>query len=292
MQKGAAVVNIFVSSTFIDLEEYRKAVCDIIRQLGAVDVAMEHLGARDERPKEECLRLVQDSDAFIGIYAHRYGTIPTGETISITEMEYNEAVTSGKRCLIYIVDENVPWQPKFIDVGKEAELLASFKKRLRENYLSKSFMNKDQLSASVAADLAHYFPFTPELALKWRAEQIIAVSKELSSAGSADKDSFEAVPPIIIQEPLPTSELKTEAKIQPGLPKVTAADLVRAGFRPDRVHMILSTQDQALKARNHRLGHFLSNYVDIRCGVCAKNVACSNCRPSYRWTRHWQPELD
>jgi hypothetical protein len=46
--------------------------------------------------------------------------------------------------------------------------------------------------------------------------------------------------------------------------KVTAADLVRAGFREDRVHIILSTQDQAFKQQNFRLTSYLNNYVDVR----------------------------
>ncbi|MFH0990873.1 MAG: SUMF1/EgtB/PvdO family nonheme iron enzyme [bacterium] len=83
---------IFVSSTFKDLEQFREAVRAAIRQLGAIDVAMEHFGARDERPLDECIRLVrEESDIFVGIYAHRYGFIPEGETISISEAEYNTA---------------------------------------------------------------------------------------------------------------------------------------------------------------------------------------------------------
>ena len=41
---------VFISSTFLDLQEYRLAVQYGIRQLGLEDIAMEHLGARDERP--------------------------------------------------------------------------------------------------------------------------------------------------------------------------------------------------------------------------------------------------
>ena len=111
---------IFVSSTFLDLEEHRASVREIIRQIGAVDVAMEHLGARDERPKDECLRLIRlESKAFIGIYAHRYGYIPKGDTCSITEAEYDAASSAGLTRLVYIVDENVPWQKKFIDQGSK-----------------------------------------------------------------------------------------------------------------------------------------------------------------------------
>ena len=152
---------IFVSSTFLDLKEHRASVLEIIRQIGAVDIAMEHLGARDERPKNECLRLIcNESKAFIGIYAHRYGHIPKGDTCSITESEYEAASSVGLKRLIYIVDENVPWQKKFIDQGKKAKLLEKFKKRLLSNHVCKPFKNKDDLSANVAADLAREFAFS------------------------------------------------------------------------------------------------------------------------------------
>lgn len=152
---------IFVSSTFLDLKEHRESVCEIIRQIGAVDIAMEHLGARDERPKNECLRLIrEESKAFIGIYAHRYGYIPKGDTCSVTESEYKTASTVGLKRLIYVLDEDIPWQKKFIDQGKKAQLLDKFKKMLQDNHVCKYFKNKDDLSASIAADIAREFAFS------------------------------------------------------------------------------------------------------------------------------------
>ncbi len=155
------MLSIFVSSTFLDLKEHRESVREIIRQIGGVDIAMEHLGARDERPKDECLRLIRDeSKAFIGIYAHRYGHIPKGDTYSITESEYDVASSVGLKRLIYVVDENVPWQNQFIDQGRKAQLLDRFKKKLLSHHLCKTFRNRDDLSASVAADIAREFAFS------------------------------------------------------------------------------------------------------------------------------------
>lgn len=158
----AVMLRVFVSSTFSDLEEYRRAVCDIIRQFGAVDVAMEHLGAHDERPKELCMSLVREgSDAFVGIYAHRYGTVPKGDTRSITELEYDEATRCGLKRLIYIIDDKTPWQKNFIDDGDKAKLLNSFKDRLRQKHFCKFFTNKHELAAFVVADIAREFFLYP-----------------------------------------------------------------------------------------------------------------------------------
>lgn len=155
------MLQIFVSSTFVDLVDHRDSVRKIIRQIGAVDIAMENLGALDERPKDKCLQLISnESQAFIGIYAHRYGHIPKNDTLSITESEYHSATSVGLKRLIYIVDEDVPWKKQFIDQGKKAILLKKFKNRLLSEHVCKPFKNKDDLSAKVAADLAREFSFS------------------------------------------------------------------------------------------------------------------------------------
>jgi hypothetical protein len=149
---------VFVSSTFLDLHSHRETVREIIRQLGADDVAMEHLGARDVRPTTECLRLVRDEcDAFVGIYAHRYGHIPPRHRKSITELEYDAATRAGKKRLIYIIDSTAPWTPQFIDKGVPAARLKRFLESLKLCHVCKTFKNEHQLAAYVAADLAREF---------------------------------------------------------------------------------------------------------------------------------------
>lgn len=106
--------------------------------------------------------------------------------------------------------------------------------------------------------------YTPALLKKWKTEHENSVSEELVSSGSIKKEFVEAVPQLSIQEPSIQSGLKIEAKTDSEYHKVTAADLVRAGFRPDRVHMVLSTRDETLKKQNYRLAKFLNSYVDER----------------------------
>ena len=86
---------VFVSSTFVDLKDHRSAVRDSLRQAGFIDLAMEHLGTRDERPLDECLRIVRDADYFVGIYAHRYGFVPQQLGVSITHAEYDAATSAN-----------------------------------------------------------------------------------------------------------------------------------------------------------------------------------------------------
>jgi hypothetical protein len=149
--------SVFVSSTFTDLVEHRETVQKALRQLGAVDISMENLGARDERPKAECLRIISEEvDTFVGIYAYRYGFIPKGDPKSITESEYDAASLSGLPRFIYLVNEDALWSPKFIERGTSAEKLAKFKQRVSDTHICKRFSTKDDLATSVAADIGRH----------------------------------------------------------------------------------------------------------------------------------------
>lgn len=146
---------VFISSTFQDLSEYRTAIREMIRRQGLIDIAMEHLGARDERPKEECLRIIrEESDIFIGIYAHRYGYIPPDNGISITESEYIEAITHSIPTLVYLIYDDTPWPPAYVDEGESRRKLNIFKSRLKKQRVCGFFHSADDLSTKISADLA------------------------------------------------------------------------------------------------------------------------------------------
>jgi hypothetical protein len=148
---------VFLSSTFRDLADYRRTVQGAIRQLGAVDVSMEQFGARDERPSDECVRLVrQESDLFVGIYAHRYGYVPDGADISISEIEYRAASEASLPRFIYVVDDNQPWLPAHIDSGIDRERLLSFKAALLKRHICQKFGGQDQLATKVVADVGRH----------------------------------------------------------------------------------------------------------------------------------------
>ena len=149
---------VFVSSTFKDLVRHREAVRTSIRRLDAIDIAMENFGARDERPRDESLRLVRESsDVFVGIYAYRYGTIPPGDDRSITEQEYLEARKRKLPLYLYEVSRHHHWPERLVETGPAAALLAAFKSRLVLDATPWPFTTPSDLAASVAGDLGRHF---------------------------------------------------------------------------------------------------------------------------------------
>lgn len=149
-------MKIFVSSTYVDLVEYRKAVERAINLLEQQFVGMEYFGALSEEPKTAALDKVAQCDVFVGIYAHRYGFIPDGDSKSITEQELDRAQKLGKATFCYRVKPDQPWNPKMIEGGDAQTKLDSFLKRIDKQYLRQEFTTSDDLLAKVSADLARH----------------------------------------------------------------------------------------------------------------------------------------
>ena len=148
-------MRIFVSSTYIDLVEYRKVVERAINVLDEQHRMMEYFGSRPEEPKTAALNEVGRCDVFIGIYAHRYGTVPAGDEKSVTEQEFDRAQKLGKPIFVYRVNADQPWPPKMIERGEGEKKLAEFMKHA-DQLLRSEFTTPDDLGARVAADLGRY----------------------------------------------------------------------------------------------------------------------------------------
>jgi hypothetical protein len=91
---------VMISSTARDLPKHRNEVrlaCD--RAGYEPREMMENLAAENKTAVEVSLRMVEEADVYLGIFAYRYGFIPPGSDISITEMEYNRAENSVNRGL-------------------------------------------------------------------------------------------------------------------------------------------------------------------------------------------------
>lgn len=145
------MAKIYISSTFEDLKEYRKAVYDTLRQWRHDAIAMEDYVATDERPLDTCLKDVSESDIYIGIFAWRYGFIPSGEKKSITELEYDRARKKKKPCFIFILDEDALWLPKRMD--KDLSKIENLRQKLQNEQTVSFFNSVDDLRAKLPASL-------------------------------------------------------------------------------------------------------------------------------------------
>ena len=111
-----------ISSTARDLPLHREQVQSACHRLQVfASEMMENLTAENANAVEVSLRLVDQADVYIGIFAHRYGFVPDYDNpdgISITEMEYKRAVERKIPCLIFFMHDD--HELKIADVETQA----------------------------------------------------------------------------------------------------------------------------------------------------------------------------
>jgi HEAT repeat protein len=150
-------IRAFVSSTFADLVDHRAAVRNVLALMSIPNFAMEVYVSEERAPLEKCLGDVRSSNVYIGIFAHRYGHVPSGQNKSITELEFREAGLAGIDRLIFLLNEGVAWNPQYLDsFTKEndaGERIRAFREELGQTKTVSFFSTPEDLSTKVGASV-------------------------------------------------------------------------------------------------------------------------------------------
>lgn len=92
---------VFVSSTYQDLIEERKAVIQALLELDCIPVGMELFPAADDSQWEFIRKTIDESDYYIVIIGGRYGSL-SEHGKSFTEQEYLYALETEKPVLAFL----------------------------------------------------------------------------------------------------------------------------------------------------------------------------------------------
>jgi len=118
--RWAAGRTVFLSSEMHELGGLRRVVAGALRDAGFSVVLFEDLGGRDENAQRAYLDGVARSDLYVGVVAHRYGTmLPTGR--SPTHEEYLEARRRGKRISFWLDRDGSRRQGNAADFVQEVQ---------------------------------------------------------------------------------------------------------------------------------------------------------------------------
>lgn len=115
---------VFLSSTYNDLKQERKAATETILMADCIPAGMELFVATDEEQFSVIKKVIDLCDYYVLIIGDRYGTINTKSNLSYTEMEYEYAV-SIKLPVLVLVKERKAVQ----EDTEETILLEKFIKR-------------------------------------------------------------------------------------------------------------------------------------------------------------------
>ncbi|MDH4442386.1 MAG: DUF4062 domain-containing protein [Rhizobium sp.] len=142
---------VFVSSTFIDLQDERRAAIEAILNMGHIPVGMEAFQASDDTQWDYIKRRIDESDYYIVIVGERYGSEQDGK--SYTQMEYEYAVAQGVPVAGFLLDPvaRKSWPSDKVEFEKR-EKVESFR-ALCQQKLVKFWKNADGLAGRVAMAL-------------------------------------------------------------------------------------------------------------------------------------------
>ena len=94
---------VFVSSTYRDLQEERQEVIQALLELDCIPSGMELFPAANDTQWEFIKQVINDCDYYILILAGRYGSLsPSGGGIGYTEMEYQYALSINKPTVAFL----------------------------------------------------------------------------------------------------------------------------------------------------------------------------------------------
>lgn len=139
---------IFVSSTFKNLENERMLLIQTILRKGYYPAGMEWFPGIDEEQFEYIKQIIDASDYYVILLGGLYGTIsPDG--ISYTEKEFDYALKRGKK-IISMVQKN----PENVEVDDEKRIkFAQFHKKVIDNRLVSFWSNQAELTSKFATSL-------------------------------------------------------------------------------------------------------------------------------------------
>jgi hypothetical protein len=154
---------VFVSSTFTDLQEERRKVIQTIMELDCFPAGMELFPAADEEQWAFIRRVIDDCDYYLLLVGGRYGSL-TEEGISYTEKEYDYAVERGIRVLAFLHEKPEEIPAARSELRPEArDKLDAFRAKVSQGRLVRFWSNADALPGLVALSLTKTIKTYPAL---------------------------------------------------------------------------------------------------------------------------------
>lgn len=192
---------VFVSSTYADLEDERKKVIQTLLELDCIPAGMELFPATDEDQFEFIKRIIDDCDYYLLIIGGRYGSV-TAEGISYTELEYEYALERGLKviALLHEKPEQIPFDKSEPNPDLRIRL-QDFRDKAATGRLVKFWQSKEELPGIVALSLPKTIKMFPAVgwvrADKVSSEELLIEINELRKQNELMKEQLAAIEPSI-----------------------------------------------------------------------------------------------
>jgi hypothetical protein len=143
---------VFISSTYMDLQEERQAIIQTLLQADCLPAGMELFPASDDEKWDLIKRVIDDSDYYILVVGGRYGSTDQ-DGLSFTEKEYDYAKEVGKPIMAFLHGEpgSIPVEKSELDAAARNKLDA-FRAKAGSK-MAKFWTTAEGLAGAVALSL-------------------------------------------------------------------------------------------------------------------------------------------
>jgi hypothetical protein len=193
---------VFVSSTFLDLQAERAAVVSALLQMEAFPAGMELFPATDDDAWTLIRRVIDSSDYYLLVIGGKYGSVDHETEVSYTEKEFDYAVTQGKPVLAFLHAD-----PDKIELGKSEKdnalrmKLEAFRKKVESKKHVKYWSGPDDLAGKVALSFATFRQSYP--APGWIRGDVQTEAESLTEINDLRKQLREVTAQLVASRTLP-----------------------------------------------------------------------------------------
>ncbi|MBI3973661.1 MAG: macro domain-containing protein [Chloroflexi bacterium] len=140
--------SVFLSSTWTDLQPHRTALKELVERLQFRFVGMEDFTPAPEPPGILIRRKVDQAAIYLGVLGMRYGAVDAGTGLSMTELEYRQAVASNKHIQMFVMDDKAPITVDMVETDPERYAkLCDFRQRVLQSHVCGLFLDVGDLVA-------------------------------------------------------------------------------------------------------------------------------------------------
>lgn len=149
---------IFISSTFEDLQNERRDALEAILITKNIPIGMEAFVASSQKQFEYIKECINSCDYYILLVGGRYGTIHPEFNISYTELEFDYAKSLNKPILIFYYKDISKLRKK----DENLENINKFRDKIQKEILCQPFKNKRDLKGLILTALNQEIERNPQ----------------------------------------------------------------------------------------------------------------------------------
>lgn len=184
---AAPVLNVFVSSTYMDMRDEREVAKNAIDRVKHLKFSgMEFFANDPDSPLGLSLQRLAQCQVYVGIFGDRYGS-------GITEKEYKAARELKMPIFVFIKETATPSEAAGAESARIRDRLERLKERLRKAHTCKPFRTTVELEEQVYAALSGWVVYDyliPKLERGWR--QVVVNRARMSQELRAVLQSVQA----------------------------------------------------------------------------------------------------